>query len=205
MISAKEEHILVAAERLFAEKGFDATSIREISAAANVNVSMISYYFGSKEQLLEKLFEYRMLESTNFSQEVLTKDLDEGEKLMAIVNLYIIRVQKLQNFYQVLQREQITNKNPHITQFMNKSKLSFLLIYRKLLDDGYEKGIFTKKPRVDFLHATLIGTVFYTINSIKVYSAFAETSEAEFRQTLFEDLNHHLKQLLKNLLGYDEN
>ena len=59
MIS-KEENILFAAEKLFAEHGFQGTSTREISKAANVNISMISYYFGSKEKLYEKLVEYRM-------------------------------------------------------------------------------------------------------------------------------------------------
>lgn len=50
---SKEENILFAAEKLFAEKGFEGTSTREISKAANVNISMISYYFGSKEKLYE--------------------------------------------------------------------------------------------------------------------------------------------------------
>ena len=61
MIS-KEENILFAAEKLFAEKGFEGTSTREIAKDANVNISMISYYFGSKEKLYEKLVEYRMNE-----------------------------------------------------------------------------------------------------------------------------------------------
>ncbi len=51
MIS-KEENILFAAEKLFAEKGFEGTSTREIAKAANVNISMISYYFGSKENFM---------------------------------------------------------------------------------------------------------------------------------------------------------
>ena len=69
MIS-KEENILFNAEKLFAEKGFDGTSIREISKEAQVNVSMISYYFVSKEKLFEKIFEYRMNESLSFAKEV---------------------------------------------------------------------------------------------------------------------------------------
>ena len=42
-----------AAEELFAEKGFSGTSVRDIADAADVNVAMISYYFGSKEKMLE--------------------------------------------------------------------------------------------------------------------------------------------------------
>ena len=55
----KREHILVVAEGLFGEKGFDGTSVRDIAQVAGVNLAMISYYFGSKEKLLESLIEYR--------------------------------------------------------------------------------------------------------------------------------------------------
>ncbi len=44
--------ILDAAEKLFAAKGFDGTSIRAITRAADVNVAAIHYHFGSKEQVL---------------------------------------------------------------------------------------------------------------------------------------------------------
>ena len=39
----------------FAEEGFDGTSVRDIAKKANVNIAMISYYFGSKEKMLEAL------------------------------------------------------------------------------------------------------------------------------------------------------
>lgn len=44
--------ILDAAEQLFAENGFDGTSIREITRAADVNVAAVHYHFGSKEAVL---------------------------------------------------------------------------------------------------------------------------------------------------------
>lgn len=46
------ERILDAAELLFAEHGFDGTSIREVTRAAGVNVAAVHYHFGSKEALL---------------------------------------------------------------------------------------------------------------------------------------------------------
>lgn len=47
--------ILNSAVQLFSIKGYKETSVREISKEAGVNVSMISYYFGGKEGLLEKI------------------------------------------------------------------------------------------------------------------------------------------------------
>ncbi|MEZ6050982.1 MAG: CerR family C-terminal domain-containing protein [Planctomycetaceae bacterium] len=43
--------MLEAAGPIFAEKGFDATTVREICAAAEVNVASVNYHFGSKETL----------------------------------------------------------------------------------------------------------------------------------------------------------
>src|ERR1051326_6380423 len=45
------EQILDAAERLFARKGFDPTTIKEIGAAAKVNPAPLYYYFRDKEEL----------------------------------------------------------------------------------------------------------------------------------------------------------
>ncbi len=206
MIS-KEENILFAAEKLFAEKGFDATSTREISTAANVNVSMISYYFGSKEQLLENLFEYRMKESTSFMKEIVAKqNLNEWEKLIMVVNRYIDRVEQLKEFYRVMQTEQITNKNPRINEILKRSKLGFIGGYNELLNKGFENKIITKKPKVELAHATIIGTVFYAFNGLKMYREYSgnKSSEEAYKTEYFKDLRQHIKQILKDLLGYEE-
>lgn len=53
--------LLQTAERLFAEHGVDAVSLRTISAEAGQrNNSALQYHFGSKEQLLQAILEYRM-------------------------------------------------------------------------------------------------------------------------------------------------
>ena len=48
--------MLHTALRLFSEKGFAKTSIREIALAAHVNLSAISYYFGDKAGLYRAVF-----------------------------------------------------------------------------------------------------------------------------------------------------
>ncbi|HEU4552458.1 MAG TPA: TetR family transcriptional regulator, partial [Chitinophaga sp.] len=52
----KQIQILDAAERLFAMHGFHGASVRDIAQEADVNIAMISYYFGSKERLIEAIF-----------------------------------------------------------------------------------------------------------------------------------------------------
>lgn len=52
--------ILDAAERLFAQDGIDATSLRAITDAANANLAAVNYHFGSKEALVHAVFGRRL-------------------------------------------------------------------------------------------------------------------------------------------------
>ncbi|HET7886331.1 MAG TPA: TetR/AcrR family transcriptional regulator [Bradyrhizobium sp.] len=48
--------ILDAAERLYAERGFGEVTLRDIVAAAGVNLAAVNYHFGSKDELIAELF-----------------------------------------------------------------------------------------------------------------------------------------------------
>jgi len=52
--------ILDAAELLFMEHGFEATSLRAITAAAGVNLAAVNYHFGSKEELFQAVLTRRL-------------------------------------------------------------------------------------------------------------------------------------------------
>ncbi|MCH8544746.1 MAG: TetR family transcriptional regulator [Alcanivorax sp.] len=55
--SGTVERILDTAEVLFAEKGFAETSLRAITSKAGVNLAAVNYHFGSKEALIQAIFE----------------------------------------------------------------------------------------------------------------------------------------------------
>ncbi len=57
--ASTRERILDAAEQLFATKGIDGVSLREITMVAGVNIAAVHYHFGSKEAVLEELFTLR--------------------------------------------------------------------------------------------------------------------------------------------------
>jgi len=57
-----KQRILGTAEKLFSEKGYDATSVDEISRKARVNKALIYYYFENKEAIKQSLFEYIIAE-----------------------------------------------------------------------------------------------------------------------------------------------
>lgn len=54
-----DRRLLLAAERLFAERGIDAVSLRAIMAEAGTNVASVHYHFGSKSALVDALIKER--------------------------------------------------------------------------------------------------------------------------------------------------
>ena len=55
------DRLLDAAEHLFAQKGFDEVSIRELAAAAGVNVAAVNYHFQGKEKLYQEVIVRRFV------------------------------------------------------------------------------------------------------------------------------------------------
>ena len=60
MIIDTKQKILNAAERLIAEQGYAATSLRQIIAEAGVNLAAVHYHFGSKDELLSAVIERKV-------------------------------------------------------------------------------------------------------------------------------------------------
>ena len=50
-LDTTKERIITAAGEIFAERGFDGTTVRDICQAAGVNLAAVNYHFGDKERL----------------------------------------------------------------------------------------------------------------------------------------------------------
>jgi len=79
------QRILDAAVHLFAHKGYDATSIREITEAAGVTKPMLYYYFENKEGLCRAIFTRFLEQHHNRLREVLETETDPFELLVGVI------------------------------------------------------------------------------------------------------------------------
>lgn len=200
----KQIQIIETAEILFAERGFDGTSVREIADEAGVNVAMISYYFGSKEKLMEALFELR-LGSVKSTVESLLKDEKLGplEKVNMLIDEHIDRIMQKQCFHKIMVGVQVTNKNPAILKAANNVKTRNAEVVTELIKDGQKKGVFKKKIDVVLMMNTMIGTVSQTMMSLQHYREFnkqQDMTDKEFEVILKRRLSVHIKTLFKAIL-----
>lgn len=86
------ERILDAAEHLFAERGFDGTSIRDVTADAGVNLAAVHYHFGSKEDLLRAVLERVVLPANALRLEMMQAAYSgpEDERVADLLRAFIL-------------------------------------------------------------------------------------------------------------------
>ena len=200
----KQIQIIETAEILFAERGFDGTSVRDIADEAGVNIAMISYYFGSKEKLMEALFELRV-GSVKSRVETLIKDnnLSPLEKVNMLIDEHIDRIMQKQCFHKIMVGVQVTNKNPAILKAANNIKIRNAEVVTELIKDGQKKGVFKKKIDVVLMINTMVGTVSQTMMSQQYYREFnkqQDMTDGEFEGILKRRLSVHIKTLFKAIL-----
>ncbi len=85
-----KERILGVAETLFARHGFAGASLRQVTAAAKVNLAAVNYHFGSKESLIEEVFRRRLDELNHHRLAALAKvSANPGHVLEDVLDAFI--------------------------------------------------------------------------------------------------------------------
>ena len=196
------------AEVLFAEKGFNGTSVRDIAEKAHVNLAMISYYFGSKDKLLESLFDYRG-EHIKLKLESMVEDKTLGsfEKLDLLIDHYIEKIMNQQCFSRIMVREQVVNHTGITAELITQMKKRNQEIISKLIHQGQKKGEFKRNIDIPLMMATLVGTAGHIIATQPYYreiNHLQSMSDEEFQKHIKKKLSQHLKKLFKAILTNEE-
>jgi len=161
----KRQTILAATMKLFGQKGFEGTSVREIASDAEVNPAMISYYFGSKEKLFENLVEQRASYLKGVFAEVVNNcELSQMEKLYIVIDSYVDRIFTSPQFHHLLQRELSLDRRPQMKEAIAEILLRNFVSVNKMIQDGIESGEF-KKVDAELTIVSIVGTISYLLSS----------------------------------------
>lgn len=175
----KQIHILDIAEELIAKKGYEGTSVRDICSKANINVAMISYYFGSKEKMMSYLYQYRVLKTReNFSEFADTiKDGKPEMQLREIIKYIVSQLFKYNYFHGF-----VTQELRH-TENLKDELLDFYQLFVKKLDDvikkGVASGVFTFTPKPEDILTMIIGSTLFVIRNKNFYELYVPSKNEE--------------------------
>ncbi|MES2005259.1 MAG: TetR family transcriptional regulator [Bacteroidota bacterium] len=208
VFSDKKEHIINAAVELFAEKGFEGSSIRDLAARADVNVAMVNYYFGSKDKLFTAIVEHRASFMRGKLDEIeADKTMSEIEKIDAIIENYVTKILSQPAFHRVMHQELLKTEREAMHENIIRIFVRNTKTLRTIIEQGIKKKVF-KKVDPELTMASLIGT----INQVMLSKAlcimlvdkeknFDPYTDLAFRTRLVK----HLKQLMHGYLLADKN
>ena len=204
----KQVQIIEVAERLFANHGFAGTSVRDIAQEADVNVAMISYYFGSKEKLIEALFSVRMVQTRNQVEMILqNEELSPLQKVNIWIDTVIDRLMSNQCFHKIMMREQLSaERTPLISEQIREQKIRNMELMKRLITEGQEKGSFRTDVDLTLMVTTLYGTInqaMATQDFLKVMQGQEGMDEAQYQLHLRHALSTHLKSIFKSTVSHE--
>jgi hypothetical protein len=137
----KEKLIIDVAMKLFAEKGFDATSIQEIVDEAGISKGAFYLYFKSKEDLLIEIFKYFYNKRKKKIEEICKRDLSPREKLIEYIVCNYTEISEYKEFLIMQIREQAIPINESIAELTHKKYVETKQFYKLSLIDIYGKRI----------------------------------------------------------------
>jgi len=195
----KRQQIMESTLQLFAEKGYEGTSIRDIAEIASVNVAMVNYYFGSKEKLFEKIVEYKSVTTRLQLDEIAhDKTLTSIKKIEAVIDSFIERLFTHRQFHRLIQQELILNQREDLQCSIVNSLSPNAIIMKEIIMTGIKKGDF-KKVDVELTIATLIGTINQVLLSKKFCNRLMDKPDdyVPYEDVTFKNrVSNHLKQLM---------
>ncbi len=130
--------LLLAAKKLFAEHGFEGTSVRQICEEAGVNLALVSYHFGGKENVFYAIFEHYF---------PLSKlDMLDDDVLNPVQRLRMLITQTLLFFHDEPELQRIMDRefaglSPR-AEALTKFTFPVWRKLRAILDDGRRGGEF---------------------------------------------------------------
>jgi AcrR family transcriptional regulator len=136
----RKKEILDAAEKLFADKGYEAATVNDILDAVRIAKGTFYYYFKSKEDVLDALIDRRISGVVKRAREIIASPLATVQKLLAIMIAQKPQNQIQEDFNSVLhEKDNAKMHQKSLTQYI----IHLSPCLGEVVKEGMEAGIFS--------------------------------------------------------------
>lgn len=179
-----EQKIKAAAQEVFFRKGYHGAKVKDIAEAAGVNIALLNYYFRSKEQLFEQIFQETFVSFFGRLVFLLNTDLPLEEKITGLCEHYT----------------DFLLTNPLVPVFilseMQKGELHFFQRFplpQTLMESQFARQLREEAEtgRIQSIHplhffATLLGLLVFPVLAKPILSQVGQLDEAGYTAFLIE-------------------
>jgi len=172
-----EQEILKAAREVFRRKGFSGAKMDEIATEAGINKALLHYYFRSKQNLFDQVFEEAV--ATLFPKLIATlqSDLPLDMKIYRIVDYYMNTISRNRDIPLFVLSE--IRQNPEHLLMLVKDKGMDLTIIKNQLKEEAEKGNIRPTSVATFF-SNLMGLILFPFITEPVIRGITQMSDKEF-------------------------
>ena len=173
--------------RLFSEKGYDATSIEEITATVGVAKGTLYYHFSSKEEIFNFLVEEGMKLLKNSIQIKTSRCSTTIDKLRAVSLVQLKVLLKYENLLTIVMSQTWGNEPRNV--FCKNKVLEHIEVIEKIIKEGQEKGDFFN-CNTELMACEIFSLTCSTLIYIRKTGEELDVQKLykEYEKTLFEKL-----------------
>ena len=164
--------ILKAAKQEFVIKGFSGARMQEIADSAGINKALLHYYFRTKEQLFQRVFEEALAGFINSINEVFESDASIFEKINSFVNQYIDRMIENPFLPSFVLHELNQNPEGFIQRMGETGKFPRPQKFLIQLENGIKEGLIKPISTINFMVNMISMCVFPFIGKPVIQSIF---------------------------------
>ena len=184
--------------KLFAEKGYDATSIEEITAVVGVAKGTLYYHFSSKEEIFNFLVEEGMKLLRNSIEIKTSKCETTLDELKAVSLIQLKTIYKYENILTIVLSQALGNEKRNV--FCKEKIIEYITVIENILKEGFQKKdikicdpALLASEMFSLTYATLIYRRKLNIEAIDIQAIYKEY------ENLFPDNERKSYRLIKKV------
>jgi len=160
---SRRAELLALASRLFAERGFKSTTVRDIADAAGILSGSLYHHFDSKESMIDEILRSFQDELFGRYAEIVGQKLGPRKTLEAVITASFESIHKHHNEVAIYQNDAAYLQQFPRFAYLNDRNAEFRELWTSILADGVAAGVFRSDLDVELTYRFIRDTVWVAV------------------------------------------
>lgn len=194
-----EQKIVDAAYQTFVENGYEGAKMRDIATRADINISMLHYYYRSKDNLFDIAFERAFQCVYGKILQVITSEASVQQKITEIVGIYIETLTENPRLPNFIFSEIAQNTEPKQRFAKYRTKIfDAMAVLKRQMDDEAEKGNIRQVNMMDFF-MDIESVCMYPFLTRGLWQKIFDVNDADFNQMQQNRKEFFIRNIIKSI------
>lgn len=155
---SRRDDIIAAAIRVFAERGYRRTTMRDIAEAAGLSKAGVYHHVRTKEELLVDIYDRNVSELLEVEMKIAAATLSPEEKLRVLLRTRILRMCASQLVHKILGAEE-SELPAELMRHARQARSDRVKLLASVIEDGVRVGQFAVPVSTNIAVLSLLGSV----------------------------------------------